>query len=476
LRLSASQLSFSVRTEQPWFFPVDFDFHIVQGDSITYHIHKFNPQHIHDHASLITHRSHKEKAMSTQVTTVDPQKLAHLVEISRVLNSATSVDKLLHYIIKKAADLTDSEAASILLLDPQTRQLHFKAASNKSQSASMSNIPVPLDNSIAGAVLQSNHPLLIRDVTQDPRWNADVSQSIQFETKNILGVPMHDVERQPMGVLEALNKQQGEFTREDAETMTILADIAGVAVERARMTEALQQAYEALNSLDQLKTDFIAVASHELRTPLSVIMGYVSFLREEANPATADQLDHVMSAAVHLRDLIQGMLNLRYVDTGKAALHLEPTDFVAFVREITAVAQETAAAKHQSLTTHLPANKLLVQLDRSILEVALNNLINNAVKFTPEGGQLTIGVEKQGREAWFIIQDNGPGIPADKLDRIFNRFYQLEPALTRKHGGLGLGLSIAKDLVKLHYGRLWAESTEYKGSTFFVALPLAELF
>ncbi|MCB8985007.1 MAG: GAF domain-containing protein [Ardenticatenaceae bacterium] len=414
--------------------------------------------------------------MSTQPLTppsptIDAPRLARLVEISRVLNSATNVDELLHYIIKQAASLTDSEAASILLLDPHTRELHFRAASNSPHNT-LTDIPIPLDNSIAGSILQQNRPMLIADVTQDPRWNPDVSQAINFQTKSILGVPMHDADRQAMGVLEALNKQHGRFTRQDAETLTILADIAGVAIARAQLAEALQRAYRELNELDQIKTDFIAVASHELRTPLSVIMGYVSFLREEADPALADQLDTVMDAAVHLRNLIQDMLNLRYVDAGESTLDLQPWDLGQVVRELTAVPDETAVSRRQTITTHLPAAPTPVLIDHDVMHTAFTNLLDNAIKFTPAGGQIDLRLEQRGQEAWFSVCDTGIGIPADKLEWIFKRFCQVEPALRRRYEGLGLGLSIAKDLVELHNGRIWAESTLEQGSTFTVALPL----
>jgi signal transduction histidine kinase len=284
---------------------------------------------------------------------------------------------------------------------------------------------------------------------------------------------MHDVDRQAVGVLEALNKRGGAFTEEDVETLTILADIAGVAVEKARLIEALQRAYAELNELDQLKTDFIAIASHELRTPLSVILGYVSFLHDVADPAVAEQLDSVLQAAVHLRTLIQDMLNLRYVDAGLATLNLVEVDFVALVRELAVERDATAAAKQQSVHLTLPDEALPVMVDSNVMEVVFSNLLNNAVKFTPQGGRIDINVERRGEEAWFRMADSGIGIPADKLDRIFKRFYQVEPALRRRYEGMGLGLAIAKELVELHQGRIWAESQAEGGSVFYVALPLS---
>jgi signal transduction histidine kinase len=411
--------------------------------------------------------------MDHQSSKADAVGLARLVEISRVLNSTTNLNELLTHIITEAADLTQSEAASILLLDPRTRQLHFKASSNAIPKQ-MANMPVSLDKSIAGAILTGNRPLIVPDVSQDPRWNKTVDKAIDFQTRSILGVPMRNVEKEPVGVLEAINKLDGGgFTQQDVETLSILADIAGVAVEKARLFEELEQANAELSELDQLKTDFIAIASHELRTPLSVILGYVSFLREEASPTMAEQFDSVLQAAVHLRSLIQDMLNLRYVDAGQTALGLEELDFVELVRGLNAEKDETAVAKQQTITVNLPNKPVLVWADEGMMEVIITNLLNNAVKFTPQGGQIEITLEQRGFEMWFTMEDSGVGIPQDQLDRIFKRFYQVESPLRRHHEGMGLGLSIAKELVELHNGRIWAENLS-KGSKFTIALNMSD--
>ncbi len=401
-------------------------------------------------------------------------RLARMVEISRVLNSANNLDQLLTYIISEAATLTNTEAASILLFDPQTRDLFIVASSNEIP-AQMAATPVPLNGSIAGAIIQANKPMFIPDVSKDPRWNQNVDKAIDFQTQAILGVPMRDVERQPVGVLEAINKKSGNFTRQDAEMLTILADIAGVAVERARMDENLRQAYAELNDLDQLKTDFISIASHELRTPLTVILGYLSFLREESSPEVVGQFDTVLNAAVHLRTLIQDMLNFQYVDAGQESLNLERLDVVALVREMTAQTDETAVAKQQTVTTNLPDTPILIMADPSVIEVVLNNLFDNAIKFTPQAGHIEINIENRDEEVWVMVSDDGMGIPADQIERIFKRFYQVEDPLERNHEGMGLGLAIVKELVELHQGRVWVESGEGQGSTFFVALPVVEV-
>jgi signal transduction histidine kinase len=403
------------------------------------------------------------------LTDLDNSRLARMVEVSRVLNSTTNLDDLLRFIITEAAALTGSESASILLLDPDTRQLRFKATSGD-HAPKLVDFPVPLDNSIAGAILQANEPLIIDDVTQDSRWNPKVSQAIQFKTRSILGVPMHDGER-TVGVLEAVNKVEGDYSPQDSETLSTLADLAGVAVEKARLIEALTRANQKLSELDELKSGFIAIASHELRTPLSVILGYVSFLRDSVDPELANQMDTVMDAAVQLRTIMQNMFNLQFVDTGRLKLKVEKFDFRELVEEITSRYSATGSIE-RTTSVRIPQQPLPVVADRSMIEVVLGNLLDNAVKFTTRRGIVAVIVERHGHEVWCSVRDNGVGIPLDKLDRIFDRFYQVEHFMRRQVGGLGLGLALAKELLTLNNGRIWVESIEGKGSKFDFALPL----
>lgn len=397
---------------------------------------------------------------------LDAVRLARMVEIGRVLNSTTNLSDLLRIIISEAAALTSAESASILLLDPATRQLRFKATSG-AHAPKLTDVPVPLDNSIAGAILRADEPMIIDDVTQDARWNPQVSQTIQFQTRSILGVPMHDGER-TVGVLEAVNKQEGHFTAEDTETLAALADLAGVAVEKARLIDEITRANRKLSELDELKSGFIAIASHELRTPLSVIMGYVSFLRDSVEPELVNEMDTVMAAAVQLRTIMQNMFNLQFVDTGRLKLNVEQFDFADLVREVAG----RYGALERTVHVKTPDEPLPVVADRSMIEVVLGNLLDNAIKFTRPQGIIAIFVSRHGAEVWCSVRDNGAGVPADKLDRIFDRFYQVEHYMRREYGGLGLGLSLAKELLTLHNGRIWVESVVGKGSKFDFALPL----
>jgi signal transduction histidine kinase len=402
---------------------------------------------------------------------LDAPRLMRLIDISRRLNSATTIDELLQLIISEAASLIQAEAASLLLLDAQTRELRFRAVSSTNQEQYL-GVTVPLEGSIAGEIFAKNQPLIVPDVQAHESWNANVDTAVGFNTSAILGVPMHDGVGRAIGVLEAINKiDGGEFGQDDIAVLATLADLAGAAIAKAQLFNELEKAYRQLNDLDRLKSDFIALASHELRTPLSVILGYVSFLRDEADETTASQLDRVMNAAVHLRSLIQDMVNLRYVDAGEAALQASAINLSQLLYNVARERRETADTKRQTLHLRLPKQKLYVHGDTNMLEIVVSNLVGNAIKFTPEGGQIDVGAALRGDEIWIYVRDTGIGIPESELDRIFDRFYQVQPHMRRDYEGIGIGLSIVKDLVQLHKGRIWARSVQDEGSEFFVALP-----
>ncbi len=409
--------------------------------------------------------------MTSLDTQLNNAQLKRLVEISRILNSATDLEELLGSIIREAAALTNCEAASIMLLDPKSNELYFVAASNDIPK-SMCNTPIPLEGSIAGAILEQNKPLHIPDVTTDPRWNQNVDEAIDFKSKAIMGVPMRNVKAQPIGVLEAINKLAGTFSDQDIETLSTLADLAGVAVEKARLIDELRHANSELNALDKIKSNFIAAASYELRTPLSYITGYSSLLREMATPDTALQIDGIIAGAERLHQLIQQMLNFQYAIGGKESLTLNHLSLTEFVQKMAQTIKAKAVSRKLTVNVHTSEDPLYVMIDPVVMGVALTSLLDNAVAFTPSGGQIDIHAAKRNQEAWIWITDTGIGIPNDQFKRIFTHFYQLDTPMGHKHEGMGLGLAISHELIELHDGRIWVESELGKGSTFTVVLPL----
>jgi signal transduction histidine kinase len=330
-----------------------------------------------------------------------------------------------------------------------------------------------MEGSIAGTIYREDRTLILNEVGDDPRHFRQVGEKVKFDTRSLIGVPMR-IRDKVTGVLEAVNKRQGAFDETDAQTLSIIAAQAAVAIHNARLVSALQQAYQELGQLDKLKTDFIAIASHELRTPLGVILGYAAILREEAKDAVAsDQAETVLNSALRMRALIEAMTNMNLMRVGTGEMSLE----LRSLGEVVQAAHDEVApliqAKGQALVLRLPPVTLTSMVDRSKLVMALTNLLNNAMRFTPDGGHILLELEPHGAEAWIRVRDDGPGIPADQLMRIFDQFYQVEGHMTRRHQGMGLGLAIVRAVVQAHGGRVWAESRgPGTGATFTIALPV----
>jgi signal transduction histidine kinase len=407
-----------------------------------------------------------------------PQKLERqlatqnrLLEISLLLNSTLAQDALINHIMDAAKELSGAEAASILLIEPHTNDLVF-AANSSGGSGDLRGKPVPLEGSIAGMILREEMPVAIDDVSKDPRHYRQLDQQLDFQTRSVLGVPMR-IKDKIVGVLEVVNKINGSWTEEDINSVLILAAQAAVAIENAQLITALRSAYDDLGKVDKLKSDFIAIASHELRTPLSVILGYASFLKEEASGSASSHAEAVFRSALQLRNIIEQMTNLRFMQQEDVALEKQVVSVTEMLRAAEQDVMSMVEAKAHHLEVTPPPDDLLVEVDPGRMVTALTNVLNNAVEFTSPEGHIQLSTLPKTNEIWIIVKDNGPGIAARHLEKIFDEFYQVEDHMTRRHGGMGLGLSIARALVQAHNGRIWAESAgNGAGSTFTISLPL----
>lgn len=398
-------------------------------------------------------------------------RLTRLVEISVTLNSTLDLQRLLQFIIDSAADLVDSDGASILLVDDKTQDLFFAAATG-SDPKELAKIPVPLDSSIAGTIYREDRPLIINEVAEDPRHFRPVGERINLDIRSLIGVPMRNHD-EVIGVLEAVNKREAMFNEADLQTLSIIASQAAVAINNARLVDALQRAYDELGKLDKLKSEFISIASHELRTPLALILGYATILKEDSKDGPTEHVEAVLNSAMRMRSLIEDMTNLNLLRVGSAEMNFENQPLQSVVRAAYEEVKETIQAKGQSLRLDIPREAMTAYVDGPKLSMALTNLLNNAMRFTQAGGEISLTLARRGPEVWFRVEDTGVGIEPQELERIFDPFYQVEEHLRRRHEGMGLGLAIVRGVARAHRGRAWASSQgQGKGATFTIALPL----
>jgi two-component system phosphate regulon sensor histidine kinase PhoR len=228
-----------------------------------------------------------------------------------------------------------------------------------------------------------------------------------------------------------------------------------------------------LKQLERTREDFVANVSHELRTPLSLIKGYVETLLDGArnDPAIAERFLKIIERNTQRLDLlIQDLLTISALESGRMKLNLQPVELRPLVEKIFTDLKPPAENKNTGLVNAL--SDLTATTDVNRLEQVLANLVDNAIKYGRAEGTVTVGGKKldDGRLEIFV-QDDGPGIPAEALDRVFERFYRVDKARSRDQGGTGLGLSIVKHIVQAHGGEVWAKSELGKGATFFFTLP-----
>jgi signal transduction histidine kinase len=397
--------------------------------------------------------------------------LTSLAEISNVLNSTIRLKPLLNALMEAAASFVDAEAASVLLWDADTNELRFAAATND-DTTSLLGKPVPLEGSIAGQIWRENRIVVVNNVERSPNFYSRIDKDTALTTRSVIGVPMRSKNR-VIGVLEAVNKRTPPWTEDDGRILTILASQAAVAIEGARLVMALQTANEELSKLDKMKNDFIAIASHELRTPLSIILGYASFLQETNDPEVRELADRVVKSAMALRSLIEDMTNLRYLEGQAAMLNRERISLDDFLRDCLNEIRPLAKARGHDLRFIPSPQPFTLEIDPIRMAMAVTNLLNNAVRFTPNGGTITLSAAPHGNEIWITVRDTGIGIALTDMERIFEKFVQVEDHMTREHGGMGIGLSISRGIVEAHGGRVWAHSAGLnQGSTFTIALPM----
>ena len=225
---------------------------------------------------------------------------------------------------------------------------------------------------------------------------------------------------------------------------------------------------------EQMRKDFVANVSHELRTPLTAIRGSAETLADGAaqNPSHAQHfLQMIVRQTTRLEQLASDLLELAHLESGRKQPDLEEIDAVELGKSVLTAVSELAVSRGVELKKDLPSKSIIFSADRRQVEQALTNLLDNALKYTPEGGRVTLALEEEGGEIHFLVRDTGIGISQEHLPRIFERFYRVDRNRSREMGGTGLGLAIVKHVAQSHKGRVEVDSKPGEGSVFRLILP-----
>lgn len=391
---------------------------------------------------------------TTQATLLE--RYQRLLEISQDLASTLELDALLNRIVHAAADLCTVEAASILLYDQTKEQLYFQATSNL-EAPIMRGLIVPVDSSLAGWILRKRKPVIIPDVSKDPRHFSKIGKATKITTTSLLGVPLITKDK-VIGVLEAINKLSGEFSNEDLEVISALGAQAAVAIENTRLFQ---------------QSDLISELVHELSTPLaSLNTASYLLLRPEVSQEQRDQiLDTMQHEITRLTEMASSYLDYARLESGRTKFQVDQVHLDEVLNETVLVMRAKIEEKNQELIIDVQDNLPTITADHDKLKQVVINLVSNANKYTQTGGKITVAASVSDDEALIRVSDNGPGIPADQIPKLYERFYRV-PRTERRVQGSGLGLSICKRIIEAHRGYIQVESTVGQGTIFNIHLPL----
>lgn len=378
-----------------------------------------------------------------------------LIEISRDLASTLDLDTLLDDIVHASADITHAEAASILLYDDTARQLYFQVATDIDEPT-MRGLIVPLDKSIAGWIVTNRKSVRIDDAHKDERHFSDVEQTIGYETKSLLGIPLI-TKNKVVGVLEVLNKKKGRFTDPDESMLTVLGAQAAVAIENARLFQ---------------QSDLIAQFVHELRTPLaSLSTATYLLLRPEMSREQRDQIvNNIHSETLRLNSLASSFLDLARLESGRVQFRKTRFSVADLIYECSDVMASKAQETSVQIRVEVPGDMPLMEADRDKIKQVLLNLLSNAIKYNRQNGSVIITSSFNETEEAITLQDTGLGIPEESMPHLFEKFYRVREH-EGKASGTGLGLSISKQIIQGHNGRIEVKSKMGVGTSFTIHLP-----
>jgi signal transduction histidine kinase len=408
--------------------------------------------------------------------TADPiqhtHRLERLITISRSLGSSKDLDGLLQTVVDAACELLDSEFSVILMYEEETDLLKFVAGPTAYREA-MKRTRMPLEKSVVGWVFKQARPVHIPDVRRDSRIHPEVENALGFQTRSLLATPL-TFRGETIGVIEVINKHNNDnYTEEDVTILETLASQAAVVTLGTLLIEETEHAYKELEELERIKSNFIAIAAHELRTPLGLILGHATFLADSIkDELQSKQLEVIIRSATRLKKIVEDLSKVSNVQSGSIRLRRKPVALQYMIPKVVAPYHDSARKKHISLIVKMPEADLTIEGDEEKLSTAISNLVDNALTFTNENGHVLISAEKLPGYIKVSVVDDGIGVSAKDLPRVFDRFFQVQSHLTRRHGGMGLGLSVTKSMIELHGGQIWVESIEGKGSNFSFLVPI----
>ena len=417
----------------------------------------------------VTERSRLLAAANQHATNTEK-----LSEVGSVVASTLDRETIVQKVTDIATELTDAQFGAFFynVTDAESGDAYMLYTLSGAPREAFAKFPRPRATAVFAPTFYGEGPLRLDDVTQDPRYGKRAPYhgmpSGHLPVRSYLAVPVKGVTGEVIGGLFFGHSEVGVFTEQHERLALGVAAWAAVALENARLYADAQDA-------NRMKDEFLAVLSHELRTPLNAIVGYSRLLRGGilSGDKAERGLETLERNARWLTQIVEDVLDVSRIVSGKIRLDVQTVELPVIVDNSVASIQPAADAKGVRLHTMVDPRVGPVSGDPGRLQQVVWNLVSNAVKFTPRNGRVQVRLERANSHVEIIVSDTGIGIRPDFIPYVFERFRQAEGGITRKSGGLGLGLAIVRHIVEMHGGTVEASSAgEDLGATFRVRLPI----
>jgi PAS domain S-box-containing protein len=399
------------------------------------------------------------------------EELAALHAIASAASRSLGLGEMLNAALEETMAVLDAGAGVICLLDEASQTPPPAVHHGFSQTMLRGGTGCGVGEGLLNRVVQTGQPLSVSNLAEDSEsvppvlvkegWGSLVSAPLKAQDKTV-------------GLITLIAQSRDRFSPENVDLLTAIGHQVGVAVDNARLAEEAAEA-EILQELDRLRSELIANVSHELRTPLGLIKVFcTTLLRKDVEFDRETQrefLQDIDEETERLEKIVDNLLDLSRLESGRLRLDRRPTDLGQLIRDVMEDMETSIQPIQHRFAHDLTADRLMATVDPKHIEQVLRNLLGNATKYSPQGGAITVGGRGDERQILIWVSDEGIGIPAQDLERIFERFYRVENEVTMNVRGAGLGLSVCRGIVEAHGGRIWAESTLGEGSTFYFALP-----
>ena len=432
-------------------------------------------------------QNEKIKELESQINKLKSavSELKVLNEIAVESGKAVDIDNMLNLILKKTVSAINAEQGSILLTT-KNKEKPLITFVRQDDTSSLKH-DYHIGTNITGWVLLYKKPLIIEDLSKDKRFRPSGEEIKDIHT--VLCVPMWS-NGKIIGLMMLINKKEAKcFSEDDLTLFSIIAVQASQLIKNLELQrETFQRIRESeqLEELDKAKSKFFTNVSHEFKTPLNLILGPAKqILKGSQDKKIKEEAEIIVRSANRLNRLSGQLLDLSSIETGNMKLKLVKRNLISIIGHSISSFRELAERKDISLKFDPDRKELLLWLDEDKMEKILSNLLSNAIKFTPTNGSVRVNAfiksempeqaESADLNADYVeisVTDTGIGIPQIYLTKIFDRFYQINNDLSNEYEGYGIGLSLTKELVEIHKGKITVESLEGKGSTFRIFIPM----